>query len=74
MAPSDKTWRTKEAKIKGNERQSEMKGVPFFFFRGASADERSEGDCLYSRRCGPPQEAEPATAVTTFPFHLHIVL
>lgn len=51
-----------------------MKGVPFFFSGGTSVDERSGGDRLYSRGIGPPQGAEPATAVTAFPFRLYIVL
>lgn len=62
----------KRGKIKGNERQSEMKGV--LFFGGTSVDERSQGDCLYSCGNGPPQGTEPATAVTAFPFRLYIVL
>lgn len=52
-----------------------MKGVGgVFFLRGTSADERSEGDCLCSCGSGPPQGAEPATAVTAFPFRLYIAL
>lgn len=62
----------KRGKIKGNERQSEMKGV--FFFGATSVDEGSEGDCLYSCGSGPTQGAEPATAVAAFPFRLFIVL
>lgn len=45
-----------------------------FFFRSTSSDEWSEGDRLHCCGCGPPQGAEPATAVTTFPMHLYIVL
>lgn len=56
----------------GNKRDERWKASSFF--GGTSAYERSEGDCLYSCGSGPPQGAEPAAAVTPFPFCLYIVL
>lgn len=71
MAPSDKTLWIKEA----NKRQWKIDwDKRCTFFPGTSVDERSGGDCLYSCGSGPPQGAEPGTAVTAFPFRRFIVL